>query len=690
MLSMVDQRREDFIRIGDAARYVGASSKTLRRWDTEGLLTAIRQPGNNYRWYSRADLEPFRLQYRRAESENPGELFQLVNANIEANDLLREPQREAHRRVREHFADNVAPAILQIPVGCGKTGIMATLPFGIAAGRVLVITPNLTIRKGVARAMDITNRECFWAKTRVIPDFTDGPYFAVLDSHDANVHDCTESHFVVTNIQQLASSADRWLPQFPPNFFDLILVDEGHHAAAESWQKVFRRFPDAKVVSLTATPFRADDQPLQGEVIYRYPFSRAMMNGFIKEIHSSSVAPSELYFTYRGQSTLHTLEEVLELREEQWFRRGVALSPECNRHIAEASIHRCNRMRAETGVPHQIIAAACSVDHARQVRAIYEECGYRAEAIHSGMDEEEKDAVLDKLQTGQIDCIVQVQMLGEGFDHPRLSVAAVFRPFRSLSPYIQFIGRVMRVVVQDSPEHPDNQGWVISHVGLNNEERWAEFSELDLEDQQLVHEWVAGDDHQPEDRADEREAGQSRRFDTATLVDSELVDHFIDKAFLDPNDDRVLDKLLAQKVFGGMTIGDLVNREVLRARLEQRLADMAEQPAPIPVTPQRRRQTARKRLSERSNSVAARILQDIGLSRRGRQVARAIGGPPVANTQAVTRLLNQEINQSLGIDRDARQTLSKDQAEGAFEELDDLGDIVRDRIARALEDTDHG
>jgi len=687
MLSMVDLPK-DFMRIGQAARYVGVSTKTLRRWDTGGLLTAIRQPGNDYRWYSRADLEPFRLEYRRAESENPGELFQLANANIEANDLLREPQREAHRAVREHFADSVAPAIVQIPVGCGKTGIMATMPFGIAAGRVLVITPNLTIRKGVAQALDIASRECFWTKTRVMPDFTQGPFFAVLNSHDANVHDCTESHFVVTNIQQLASSADRWLPQFPPNFFDLILVDEGHHAAAESWQKVFRRFPDAKVVSLTATPFRADDQPLQGEVIYRYPFARAMMNGFIKQITSSSVAPSELSFTYAGESIRHTLPEVLDLREEQWFRRGVALSPECNRHIAEASIQRCERLRAETGLPHQIIAAACSVDHARQVRAIYEECGYRAEEIHSGMDEEQKDAVLNKLQLSQIDCIVQVQMLGEGFDHPRLSVAAVFRPFRSLSPYIQFVGRVMRVVIQDSPEHPDNQGWVISHVGLNNEERWAEFRELDLEDQRLVHEWVAGE-QDAEDR-DEREQGQPRRFDTARLVDSELVGHFIDKAFLDPSDDRVLDELLARQVAPGITLADLVDRATLRVQLEERMASMVERPTPIPVTPQRRRQTARKRLPERTNSVAARILQDLGLSRQGREVAKLLGGPPVANTQAVTRMLNHEINESLGIDRGARQTMSKDQAEGAFEELDDLGDLVRHRIAQALKENDDG
>lgn len=683
LLVMVDRAKGDFLRIGEAAAYVGVSTQTLRRWDAEGRLAAVRQRGNSYRYYRRSELEPFRLEYQQAERENPGLLFQSANANIEANELLREPQRDAHRRVREHFAGSDTPAIVQIPVGCGKTGIMATLPFGIAEGRVLVITPNLTIRKGVADALDIASRECFWAKTRVLGDFADGPYFAVLDSTDANLHDCTESHFVVTNIQQLASSADRWLPQFPPNFFDLILVDEGHHAAAASWQKVFRRFPDAKVVSLTATPFRADEQPLEGEVIYRYPFSRAMMNGFIKQIHSRNVAPSELYFTFGDETRHHTLDEVLQLREEQWFRRGVALSPECNRHIAEASIQRCNALRAQTGIQHQIIAAACSVDHARQVRAIYQECGYRAAEIHSDMSEDEKEAVLDRLQVGQLDCIVQVQMLGEGFDHPRLSVAAVFRPFRSLAPYIQFIGRVMRVVIQNEPEHLDNQGFVVSHIGLNNDARWDEFRELDLDDQALIRAWLTAESSDDEP---ERRNGEPRRFDLGVLVDHELVSHFVDKAFLDPDDDRILDELLARPLGAGLTVSDVVDRETLRERLRERVASMAaEQPVLISVTPQRRRQGARKRLSERTGSVVNRVLSDLELSRAGRDVAKLVGGPPAPNVQVLTRLLNREINSGLGIASASRKTLTADQTELALTRLDEFGDAVRDRLREKLE-----
>lgn len=679
--------KADYLRVSEAADYLGVSAQTLRRWDAEGKLTAFRRPGSEYRYYKRADLEPFRLEYRRAQEveHDPGLLFQTAIANIESNDLLREPQREAHRAVREHFASSNEPAIIQIPVGCGKTGIISTLPFGVASGRVLVIAPNLTIRKGIFDALDITNRECFWTKTRVLSDFSDGPYVAVLDGADANLHDCIESHFVVTNIQQLASSADRWLPQFPENFFDMILVDEGHHTAAESWQKVFRRFPDAKVVSLTATPFRTDLRELEGEVIYRYPFARAMLNGFIKQIHSRNVAPSELYFTYQGDTKRHSLDEVLELREEQWFRRGVALSPECNRHIAEASIQRCNALRAQTGIQHQIIAAACSVDHARQIRAIYEECGYRAAEIHSDMPEEERDEVINKLRIGRLDCIVQVQMLGEGFDHPRLSVAAIFRPFRSLSPFIQFIGRVMRVVIQNEPNHPDNQGLIVSHIGLNNDALWTEFRELDLEDQLLLHGWAVGEGEVDEDTSEEG-TGEPRRFDLGLLVEDELISHFIDRAFLDPNDDRVLDEMLAVKL-GPIPLGDLVDRETLRQALRDHQGALAAEPAPIVVSPQRRRRSARARLRERTGSVVARILKDAGLARQGRDVAKALpgAGPLATNTQYVTRLLNREINDFLGIKSQQRGELSGNQAEQALEELDNLGDRVRDRILEALE-----
>lgn len=682
---MTHARADDFLTVSEAAAYLGVSAETLRRWDRNGRLVATRRPGSSRRHYARQDLSAFRLDYARAEmrQQDSPSVFVSAIGDIEGNDRLRDPQKEAHLAVRQHFADSAEPAMLVIPVGCGKTGLISVLPFGISTGRVLVIAPNLTIRDGIAEALDIANTECFWAKTRVLPHFQQGPYVAVLNGKDANIHDCTESDFVVTNIQQLASSADRWLPQFPPDFFDMIIVDEGHHGAAESWKKTLRRFPNAKVVSLTATPFRTDRQELPGEVIYRYSFARAMLKGYIKHIRSVSAAPAELYFSVGGEERRYTLDEVLEMREEAWFRRGVALSPECNRHIVEASIAECNRLRERTGTHHQIIASACSIDHARQVRSLYEECGYRAAAISSDLDPEEQERILRRLRDHQLDCIVQVQMLGEGFDHPTLSVAAILRPYRSLAPYIQFAGRVMRVIHQNTPDHPDNKGVIVSHVGLNNEEHWLDFRELDLDDRELVRRWLESGEPAADPETSGSEDGHPRRFDRLQLVDSEVISHFLEHAFLDPEDDRVLDEMLGQEVVPGINLGSLIDRETLRERLREQQGAETIEYEPIPVSPQRRRQAARRRLADRSRSVAARIVSDLGISPTGRELSRVAGRGNRPNLQTAFALMHDRVNDFIGIDPGMRSEIAGTQATTALEHLDELADELVDEY-RAL------
>ena len=106
------------------------------------------------------------------------------------------------------------PFQLHLSMRCGKTGLMAVAPFGIARGRVLVIAPNVEIRKRIEADFNISGPDCFWVKSGVLRDVSKGPFLAVLDGPQANISDCESSHIVVTNIQQLASRADRWLPAF--------------------------------------------------------------------------------------------------------------------------------------------------------------------------------------------------------------------------------------------------------------------------------------------------------------------------------------------------------------------------------------------------------------------------------------------------------------------------------------------
>lgn len=404
---------------------------------------------------------------------------------ILSNELLREPQREAYSALFDHWRRSTRPAIVQIPVGCGKTGLMAALPFGNSHRRALLVAPNVTIRAALAKAVDVSGSNCFLRKMQITDGDDQGPFCAVLDGRDVPLADCESSHFVVANIQQIVASGDRWLQQFPPDYFDLLLIDEGHHNPAASWRKLFARFTEAKAVSLTATPFRSDGQELIGDIVYRYTFSRATDRGYIKQLRSLSVAPTQVYFTARDDTRLYTLEDVLKLRESTWFRRGIALAPKCNWDIVRASAQQWNQLRQARGTPHQIIAATCSIEHAEQVRALYAKLGLRVAHIHSQLPAYERRRIIEQLREEQLDCIVQVEMLGEGFDHPPLSIAAVFRPFASLAPYVQFLGRIMRVLREGDKDDPDNQGWVVSHAGLHVDRHWRDFNQLDVADQEF-------------------------------------------------------------------------------------------------------------------------------------------------------------------------------------------------------------
>ena len=614
-------------------------------------------------------------------SEEIARFFNNTQVFIQGNPDLRDPQVEGWDRTRQHFQNSSGHAILQIPVGCGKTGLMALLPFGIAQGRVLVIAPNLEIRRGISTAFDIAGRDCFLASTRVLTDVSHGPYTAVLDGQDANIHDCENSHIVVTNIQQLASRAGRWLPDFSEDFFDLIMVDEGHHNVARSWERVFEQFPNAKVVSLTATPFRGDGREIAGEVVYAYPFRTAMVRGYIKQITAVNVAPQEISFTYHGDSRRHTLDEVLQLRDKEWFSRGVALAPECNRSIVDASIQQLEGLR-QTGTSHQIIAVACSIDHSRQIRSLYTERGLRAKAIHSNMPADEIEDVLQDLRRDRIDCIVQVRILGEGFDHPHLSVAAIFQPFRSLSPYVQFIGRIMRVIHQNNPQHQDNRGIAVSHVGLNIDHHWDDFKRIDKEDQEFIHGLLeSGDERPPTD-----EPGQRRHLTPDMVVQGEIISHLVEQAYLDPMDDAVIDDLIEEFRRRGLdpeTLG--LSRDNLRQRLIQARTREGMEPREIPVTPQRQRQETRRRLNERSRTLAHRIVTALGASISGRDIVLAYPElRSVNNFAAVIQLVNLAVNERLEAAGGTRGEIPMERLDEVLKQLDQIGDEVQAKIQERL------
>ncbi|HLF76990.1 MAG TPA: DEAD/DEAH box helicase family protein [Dehalococcoidia bacterium] len=419
--------------------------------------------------------------------DNP---FQTRAPSVEGNGRLRIPQREAYAEL-SRFAEQAGADLdreigIILPVGCGKSGCIALAPFAFKSLRTLVVAPNLAIAHQLQSDLDPSGTDLFYAKCLVLDD---GPYPepAEIRGTTTNRGDLDDADVVVTNIQQLQGTANRWLENLPEDFFDLILFDEGHHNVASSWEALRAKFPGAKIVNFSATPARADGQLMAGRILYSYPVFRAIQEGYVKRLKAVVLNPRTLRYVRRedGNEVEVSLDEVRRLGEDDAdFRRSIVTSSETLQTIVDVSIRQLRALRERTGENRlKIIASALNYEHCRQIVQEYRARGLRADYVHS-REGPANDHVVEALKNHQLDVIVQVRKLGEGFDHPFLSVAAVFSIFSNLSPFVQFVGRIMRVIEQNSPGHPLNNGVVVFHAGANIARRWDDFREYSEADRE--------------------------------------------------------------------------------------------------------------------------------------------------------------------------------------------------------------
>jgi len=662
-----------WLSLDEAAVYIGMGKTALYALVKEG-----RVPANKIgkKWmFDREQVDLWMRGNKPIES-----FFTDLDCEIDGNQLLREPQREGYLRTFEFFAVGKNKAILQIPVGCGKTGLASILPLGIAKGRVLIIAPNLTIKDGLYEAMDITNRpKCFWRKARVLDDaqMLAGPLACTLDT--GNITVAEKCHVVITNVHQLSTNVEKWLMQFSDDFFDMIIIDEAHHSAADSWKKVLERFPRAKIIHLTATPFRSDRQEIDGDLVYRYSFRSATLKGYIKRLKASYVAPSQIELGFSDErGRVYTLDDIFKMKEADWFSRGVALAPLCNKHIVDASLEKLEEMR-QSGTQHQLIAVACSINHARDIRSLYAERNFAADIIHSQQDPDQQERVLAGLRNGTLDCIIQVNMLGEGFDHPRLSVAAIFRPYRTLAPYIQFVGRIMRVVVQNDPTHPDNLGHIVTHLGMNLDQRLKEFKQFESDDEAFWDKVIGGDD--PEVPLAVRTG--NKRLSTAetnVVVSGEIVDSLWEEDFTSIEDQQIIDDLRERMKLLGLDASQV--EEIVR---NSKPGGIATRPAAqsFPVQPQHELEEARKRVNEQGTRLAKILLNHVELSMDGREIPykyNSLGFTGRTNFVAAVMMVNHEVNERLGKERNR---CSSDDFKRILDSLEEILQTLVRRLRRA-------
>ena len=208
----------------------------------------------------------------------------------------------------------------------------------------------------------------------------------------------------------------------------LIVVDEVHHAAADSYQNVLDAYPDAYILGLTATPFRLDGRGLSdlfGElVVAAWPDELCDAGVLHKPRVWASKAPDlRGVRVVAGDYSLGALAE----------RSNTAA---LNADIVETWTKRARGRRT--------VAFAVDIEHSRTITHAFRDAGVPAEHLDGSTPRAERDDVLGRLRQCETQVVSNCMVLTEGWDLPALECAIVARPTASLNLHLQMIGRVMR------------------------------------------------------------------------------------------------------------------------------------------------------------------------------------------------------------------------------------------------------
>jgi DNA repair protein RadD len=589
---------------------------------------------------------------------------------------LRECQREAAQAATSHYSiDGIKRhTIIQLPTGTGKSALIAALPFSVPCTRVLVLVPNLSLVTQMCEDLDTVDHPVnnAYRKFGLLTEeqVSDHDIYVMELSGKANRTDIANHQIIVANYHKF-QDIERWFGT-DRDLIDLIIIDEAHHQAAGTYRELIKFFDAAKIIGLTATPFRSDGKPLEGERIYLYRFSDAIKKKYIRNIEVNNVAPDEvsLYFTESGSTRIYTLDEILEVKEDRWFNRQISLSQECCNSIADLAVGKLRLLRESyPEASHQIIAAAMTIRHARDyVKLAFERHGLKVGIVSShAEDKTQNDKVKLDLKQGKIDVIVNVGMLGEGFNQPTLGVAAIFRPYKTLNPYLQFIGRVLR------NNEPARRCHVVSHLGLNQVRRFEEFRLFDSDDKDFLKSLFKDDVELDELYVPESEDGapggeesqDSTSVPEVVITQSEGLSD-TSAAFVD--EDKI--QKLVTEFSDKLTEAE---QDLFLERLGLSQAHVSSI-KPSKVKPLQKRLAKKNNLNEQAKSITTDVLKALGLKHKGRDFNKMF-----PNFGWVQRHVNKKINAAIGIEADQRNGLTTEQIE-SFEASGVLDSIKADTI----------
>ncbi len=321
---------------------------------------------------------------------------------------LRPYQVVAIDALRAAFAGGARAVLLTAPTGSGKTVIIAALALGAHGKqrRLLIVAHRAELIRQASEKLAAAGI----------------PHGIIAPGHPH-----LALPIQVGSVQTLARRLAR-LDQY-----DLIALDEAHHAVAGSWRKLLDAQPQARLVGLTATPQRLDGRGLGRDA--GGPFDALVLGPTVRAlVDEGYLVPSRVFSAAQPPN----LTRVQTVRGDYDARELAAIMD--TRTVTGDVLAHYQRHAAGLSA----LVFCVSVQHAEDVAHAFRAAGIRAQAAHGGLQPRERERILTGLATGGVQVVCAAELISEGLDVPSVAAVVLLRPTQSLALHLQQVGRGLR------------------------------------------------------------------------------------------------------------------------------------------------------------------------------------------------------------------------------------------------------
>jgi len=251
-------------------------------------------------------------------------------------------------------------------------------------------------------------------------------------------HACQDAPLIVASVFTLINR----LGQFTEP--DLVIVDEAHHASLKTtWGKILVAWPNALRLGVTATPTRLSGEGLDDlfDTMVLGPTTKQLIDlGALTPVRVFAPTTPDLsgVRTRAGDYVMSDLEA--------WLAKST---------ITGDAVEHYQRLAAGK----RAIAFCCTVNHAKQTAEAFNNAGIKAASIDGTMDATTRADYIARFRSGDIQLLTSCNLVSEGFDLPAIECGILLRPTKSLSLYLQQVGRCLRTFEGKS------QAIILDHAG---------------------------------------------------------------------------------------------------------------------------------------------------------------------------------------------------------------------------------